>query len=124
MKPAIASAIARRSSSIGEIAEMFAAGITVIVDVLELFAAFASGLVVDTVAVFTTVPGADGSVIVRAIDAEPRFAIEPSEQVTVVVPLQLPCVGIAETKVAPAGIVSVTVTLAAAVGPALFTAIV
>ena len=43
---------------------------------------------------------------------------------TVVVPLQLPCVGVAETNVVPAGIASVTVTFAAAVGPALLTAIV
>jgi hypothetical protein len=123
MKPAIASATARSSNIIGEIAGIVATGTTVMLDVLELFPAPGSGLVVDTTAVFASGPGADGSVTVSAIDAEPRFAMEPSEQVMVVVPLQLPCVGVAETKVVPAGIASVTVTFAAAVGPALLTAI-
>src|SRR6185295_5688353 len=99
-------------------------GTTVIVDVLELLPAFGSGLVVDTTAVFTTGPGVDGSVTVSAIDAEPALAIVPSEQVTVVVPLQLPCVGVAETNVVPAGIASDTLTFAAAVGPPLLTVIV
>lgn len=124
MKPAIASAMARRSSIIGEIAGMLAEATTVMFDVLELLAAFPSGLVVETTAVLATGPGAEGSVTASAIEAEPALAIEPSEQVTVVVPLQLPCVGMAETKVVPAGIASVTVTFAAAVGPAFVTRIV
>ena len=124
MKPAIASAMARSSSIIGEIAGMLAEATTVMFEVLELLPGVGSGLVVETVAVFPTGPGAEGSVTVRAIDAEPGFAIVPSVQVTVVVPLQLPCVGVAETKVVPAGMMSVTVTFAAAVGPALLTAIV
>src|SRR5258708_23279264 len=111
MKPAIAKARARRSSIIGEIAGMFEAGTTVIVDVLELLPAFGSGLVVITLAVFVTGPGVDGSVTVSAIDAEPALAIVPSEQVTVVVPLQLPCVGVAETKGVPAGSAVVTPTV-------------
>ena len=38
-------------------------------------------------------------------------------QVTVVVPEQLPCVGVADTKVRPAGSESVTTTFVAAAGP-------
>ena len=43
------------------------------------------------------------------------FASDPSVQVTVVVPVQLPKDGVAETKVTVPGSVSVTVTLAAGV---------
>ena len=71
MKPAMANATARSSSIIGEIAGMFADGITVMFEVLELLHEFGSGLVVDTTAVFATGPGVDGSVTVSAIEAEP-----------------------------------------------------
>jgi hypothetical protein len=62
----------------------------VIVDVLELFAVLASGLVVVTDAVFDTTPGVEGSVRLRAIVAEPAALSVPRLHVTVVVPLQLP----------------------------------
>ena len=55
--------------------------------------------------------------------AELPFARAPRLQVTVVVPLQAPCVGVAETKLTPAGNGSVTVTLVAGEGPVLVTII-
>ena len=60
----------------------------------------------------------------REIVAFPPFAIVPRLQVTVAVPLHDPAEGVAETNVTPAGSVSDTLTLVAALGPALFTVIV
>ena len=42
---------------------------------------------------------------------------------TVLLPLQLPCDDVAETKVVPAGRVSVTTTFVAVIGPLLVTVI-
>ena len=53
--------------------------------------------------------------------AEPGLLTSPSEHVTVVAPVQLPCEGVALENVMPAGRVSVTRTLVAASGPRLFT---
>ena len=75
-------------------------------------------------AVFDTGPGVDGSVTMRVIVADAPFASVPRVQVTVVVPLQLPWLGVAETNDVPAGSASVTTTFAAALGPAFDTAIV
>ena len=71
-------------------AGMFEAGMTVIVDVLELFAGFGSGLVVATEAVLDIGPGVEGRVRLREMVADPALARVPSVHVTVVVPLQLP----------------------------------
>jgi hypothetical protein len=46
----------------------------------------------------------------------------PREQTTALVKEQDPCVGVAETYVVPTGRMSVTVTLAAELGPAFATA--
>ena len=98
---------------------MAAAGITVMLDVLLLFAGFVSGFELLTDAVFDTEPGVDGSVTTSEIVAEPPLPIVPSAQVTVDEPLQFPWLGVAETKDVPAGITSATVTPAAGAGPAL-----
>lgn len=73
-----------------ERAGIWVAGTTVSVAVLLLFAAFVSGFVVDTVAVFDTTPGVGGIVSTSVIVADAPFVSVPSVQVTVVVPLQLP----------------------------------
>lgn len=100
---------------------MFAAEMTVMVEVLVLLARFGSVLDVVTVAVFDTGPGVDGSVTVKVIVAEAALAKVPRLQVTVVVPLQLPVFGVAETNVVPAGRMSVTTTFVADAGPLLVT---
>ena len=96
---------------------------TVTIELEVLFVALVSFELL-TVAVFVNVPGAAGAVIVRVIVAVAPFAIVPRPQVTVDVPLQVPCDGVADTKVVPAGMLSVTATLLAAAGPALVTVIV
>jgi hypothetical protein len=122
--PIMPRANASNIRTIGEAAGIAAAGTTVTVDVDALFAGFPSGLDVVTVAVFDTGPGVDGRVTASAIVADPPFAIVPSEHVTVVVALQLPWLGVADTNVVPGGRTSVTTTFAADAGPAFDTAIV
>ena len=100
------------------------AGCVVIATVLALFARFVSVFVVVTVAVFETVPSIGGSVTMRAMAALALGASVPSEHVTVVVPLHVPCDGVADRKAAPAGRVSVTVVFRALPGPLLVTVIV
>src|ERR1700682_2788020 len=103
---------------------MLPARTTVIVDVLLLLSPFGSTLLVKTLAVFDTGPGVEGSVTCRLMLADAALTIVPRLQVTVVVPLQLPWVGVAETKVTPAGRMSVTATLVADPGPAFATTMV
>src|SRR5687768_9763081 len=79
--------------------------------------------VLATVAVLANVPKA-GGVMTSVIVAVPPLAIAPRVQVTVVVPEQLPCDGVAETNVVPAGRMSVTTTFDAVSGPALLTVMV
>ncbi len=89
-----------------------------------LFAGFESAVDEVTVAVFDVlVPGAPAWVTI-VIVAEAPLASVPSEQTTVDVPLQLPCDGVAEVKVTPAGSASVTTTLLAGEGPLFVTLIV
>jgi hypothetical protein len=83
-------ASASNSRANGESVGIAAADATVTVDVAALFAGFVSVFEDVTVAVFDTGPVVDGSVRVSAIVAAPPLLIVPSEQVTVVVPLQLP----------------------------------
>ena len=70
-------------------------------------------------ALLTIVPPVAVTRTVSVIDAVAPLRTEPRLQVMVVVPLQLPCDGTAETAVSPAGSASVTTTLVAAEGPAL-----
>lgn len=96
----------------------------VIVDVEELFAGFGSGSDAATVAVLDMAPGVEEVFSTRVIVALPPVANAPTAHDTVVVPLQDPCDGVAETNVAPAGRTSVTTTPLAALGPLLTTLIV
>lgn len=97
--------------------------VTVKVVVEVLFAGFGSGVVAEaTVAVLTTVPDALGLLTMSWTVATPLASIVPREQLMVLVPEQDPCDGAAETNVAPDGRVSLTVTLAARLGPAFATA--
>ena len=107
----------------GDRAGTFDAGSAVTVAVLLLFARFVSVFVIATVAVFETDPPATGSVTFNAIVAEAPAASVPSVQVTVVVPVQVPCEGVAEPNVAPGGSTSVTTALDPMPGPALVTVI-
>lgn len=90
---------------------------TVIVADALLFAGFESGLVLVTVAVFVTGPAVCGSVSCSVIVADAAGASVPTLHVTVVVPLQVPAVELAETNVVPGGRTSVTVTPSAVFGP-------
>ena len=92
--------------------------------VLLSFAGFVSPLVLLTVAVFDTGPTVDGACTTMVIVALEPLLSEPTEQVTVVVPLQLPCVAFAEVKLVPAGKTSVTVTPVAVPGPLFVTTMV
>ena len=104
---------------------MFAAGITVIVDVAVLFPGFGSTVVAEllTTAVLVIGPGVDGSVIVSVNVAVAPLTSVPALQVTVVVPLQAP-EGVDDCSEVPAGSVSVTVTDVAVFGPPFVTTIV
>jgi len=98
------------------------APVTVNVVVEVLLARFGSGVVEETVAVLETVPGVLGLLTTSTTEATPLASTVPREQLTVLVPEQDPCDGVAETNVAPAGRVSLRVTLAARLGPAFVTA--
>jgi hypothetical protein len=93
---------------------------TAVCTVDELLLMSGSSSIAVTLAVFDNVPGACG-VTVMLIIALPPFPTDPRLQVTVAVPLQVPCDGIAETKLTPPGRVSVTVTLVAGEWPLLAT---
>jgi hypothetical protein len=87
-----------------------------------LFAKFGSAVAAVTEALFVTVvkiPECSTSVIVAELPA----LIVPRLHVTVAVPLQDPCEGVAETNVVFDGITSVTVALDELLGPALVTVI-
>ena len=99
---------------------------TAVVAVAELFAELGSVVVVVAVAVFVIVlpAAAAGSTwTTGAIVAEPPAGIVPRVHVTVVVPAQVPCDGVAETKLVPVGTTSVNDTPSALDGPALVTVI-
>ncbi len=102
-----------------------AIGVTAVTAVAELFAPLGSAVVEATVAVLDTDAGA-APVTVATIEtvALAPLASVPRLHVTVVVPVQVPTLGVADTKVKPAGSVSVTVTAAAGEGPALETVMV
>src|SRR5262245_2066795 len=93
----------------------------VVVAVALSFAVLSLG-VPATVAVLVKVRGlvvvlaGTDTTIVTVAELAPAASV-PRLQVTVVVPVQLPCDGVAETSVTPAGSGSVTVTFVAAVFP-------
>jgi hypothetical protein len=87
-----------------------------------LLARFESRVSVATVAVLATVPDVLGLLTTSTMVADLPAARVPREQLTVLVPVQDPCDGVAETNVAPAGRVSLTVTAADRLGPAFATA--
>ena len=96
-----------------------AAGLTVVEAVAVLLLETGSLTLDETVAVLLIVPVDCGRPLI-VIDAPAPSATVPSWHVTV--PLaceQLPCEGVAESKVIPAGRVSVTCTSVASRGPAL-----
>ena len=92
---------------------------TVVVAVALLLAVFGSSVLLLTVAVLESGPLFAVTTIVTVAEA-PLFSV-PRLQDTVEVPLQLPTLGVAETKLTPAGNGSLTATAAAASGPPLAT---
>jgi len=96
--------------------------VTVTVAVEVLFAEFGSGVMEEAVAVLATVPDVLGLLTTSWTVATPLAGTVPREQLTVLVPEQDPCDGVAETNMLPAGRTSLTVTLAARLGPAFATA--
>ena len=97
-----------------------ALALTVVTAVAVLFAGFGSAVVDATEAVFVRVAAWLGAVTVTAITgAEVPAASRGRTQVTETLPVfeQAHPVPVADTKVTPAGSVSVTVTLTASEGP-------
>src|SRR5438105_2899154 len=84
-----------------------------------LLAGFGSGSLPLTVAGFVMLPAVVGAVALIVTEALAPLASEPTDQVTV--PDALAILEVAETKVAPAGRVSVTVEPVLASGPLLAT---
>src|SRR6266478_2884495 len=76
-----------------------------------------------TVAVFVIEPAAV-AVTTKETEAVAPFARVPKLQVTVVVPVQMPWLGVTETNARPAGRTSVNVTPVEFAGPLLVTAMV
>ena len=94
-----------------------AAGSTVVVGAGGVVAGTGSAVVAETVAWLVIVPGAERRTLISTVALAPLASV-PSAQVTV--PLdseQVPCEGVAESNVTPAGSVSVTVTPVALEGP-------
>src|SRR5688500_4507547 len=85
-----------------------AAALTFVVAVALLLPAFGSGPSAMTDAVFVIVPAVLGLILIVTV-AVPALTIVPSPHETVVVPLQVPCVAVADTNVELAGRVSMTV---------------
>jgi hypothetical protein len=97
---------------------------TVVVSVSELLLESSSGVEDATVAVLLmVVPGAvPGFTFTTNVTVgNVVTATVPRVHVTVAVPVQVPCDGVAETKVVPAGTASVRVTLWASDGPLFWT---
>jgi hypothetical protein len=99
-----------------------AAAVTVVVAVALLFALLGSASVAVTLAVLVIVPPALGAITEIVTVADPPLAIVPRLHVTVPLAcVHVPWVAVADTKVTPAGNVSVKVTPLAPLGPALLT---
>src|ERR1700742_3323404 len=78
-------------------------GCTTVIAVAELFGPTGSEVVDVSLTTFVSVVAVAGDVTLIVTVALVPLVIVPSEQVTVVVPLQLPCEGVAEINVVPAG---------------------
>ena len=99
-----------------------ATGVTVVVAVAELLAVLGSVTVDVAVAVLETEAAADAVAVATMVTVTKLpLLMAPRLQFTVVVPVQVPVPGVAETNVSPAGKVSVRFTAVAADGPALDT---
>jgi len=99
-----------------------AEAVTVVVALALLLPAFGSLSVAVTLALLVIVPLEAGAVTAMVTVADPALAIVPRLHVTVpALWVQVPWVGVADTKPTPAGKVSVRVTPVAALGPALLT---
>ena len=98
------------------------AGMTVVSSVSELLPGLGSSKL-GTEAVFESVPAAVG-VTTRLTVAFAPTAIIPSSQTMVLVPVQLPWLGVAETKFTPGGKLSVSVADAGLLGSILDTVMV
>jgi hypothetical protein len=96
--------------------------VTVVEVVAELFVVTGSGVAEVTLTVFVSVPAAVG-VTTMVMVAVAAFAKVPRLQVTAAVPEHEPVDVVAETKVTPAGNVSVTDTPWAESGPLFVTVI-
>jgi hypothetical protein len=94
--------------------------VTAVVTLAELLAELGSGSVAVTDAVLVMLPAATGLTMMVTV-AVVALASVPMLHDTVAVPEQVPCVEPAETKVGPAGSVSVRATLVAGDGPLLVT---
>ena len=97
-----------------------AGGSTRVVIVDELFVESKSVSVPETVAELATCPWAVG-VTTIVTNALPPEASDPKLQLTVLVPLHDPCVGVAEPNVRPPGKTSLTLTPVAFAGPLFVT---
>jgi hypothetical protein len=93
-----------------------AAAATVVVAVARLLFGFGSAVAAETVAVFLRVPLVAGLTTMSTPAVAPPGKI-PRLQVRVIVPEHDPTLDVAETSVAPAGSVSVTVTPLVVDGP-------
>jgi len=92
-----------------------------IVDVVAvLLPGTGSVVVLETDAVLAIVPGWDGVTVIVTVAVAPA-ATAPRLQVTVATPEQVPTLVDDDPKLTPAGSVSVTVTVPAALGPLLLT---
>jgi len=93
-----------------------ATAVTVVVAVALLLFGCGSAVAAETVAVFVRLPLAAGRTTMSTPAVAPPGKT-PRSQVTVVVPEHDPTLGVADTRVAPAGSGSVTVTALVVDGP-------
>ena len=95
--------------------------VTLVLTLLLLLVLTGSAILLLTLAVLLTlvVVATTGAVATMVTVALAPLARVPRLQVTVVLPEQVPTLGLAETNMVPAGSASVTTTLLAASGPAL-----
>ena len=101
------------------VSERSAALTTVVLAVAVLFAGFGSAVTAETAAEFVSVPlpaEAETATTISIVALVPPGKI-PSAQLIVVVPEHDPVLGVADTRVTPAGNVSVTVTPLVVDGP-------
>ena len=110
-----------RTDRFGSVREGPLAGeLIVVCRLTELSLVSGSVSVAATLALFVKVPAACGTTMML-ITANAFRASEPRVHVIVVVPLHIPCVGVAEVKLIPIGKLSVTMTFVAGDGPLFVT---